>query len=196
MSDKKLAEVTDKEEIVSLKENKEIKKDRGKEAARKKKSKKIALENIDLGTKPINISLSKYEFLYYYNLSPSMKVRIKIISIIAVIVIFFFILFTLKGKFHHSFDDEINENKNLFQNRNSSLISIKKPSFSSSNNNKLSSPSKSSPSKSSPSKSSSSSTKSPPSKSLSTKSSPSKSSPSSSKNIRFLNPSGTSGVKS
>ena len=57
MSDKKITEVTDKEEIVSLKENKEIKKDRNKEAARKKKQKKIALENIDLGTKPINISL-------------------------------------------------------------------------------------------------------------------------------------------
>ena len=134
MSDKKITEVTDKEEIVSLKENKEIKKDRNKEAARKKKQKKIALENIDLGTKPINISLSKYEFLYYYNLSPGMKVRIKIISIIAVIVIFFIILFTLKGKLHH-IDDELSENNKLVANQNSPIKSNKKSSFSSSNNN-------------------------------------------------------------
>ena len=131
-------EGTDKEESVSLKGNREVKND-AKEIARKKRAaKKIALENIDLGTKPINISLSKYDFLNYYNLSPSMKNRIKMISIIIVVFILFFILFILKGKFHHQYDNEMNENNN-FINQNSP---IKANSFS--NNKNFSNPSVSS----------------------------------------------------
>ena len=130
MNDKKMeTEVNDKEESISLKDNKETKK------AKKKKSKKIALENIDLGTKPINISLSKYDFLNYYNLTPNMKMRIKIFSIIAVIIIFIIILFTLKGKFHHEYEEiSKNNSKEIIQinsNNLSSFLDTKNNSFSS-----------------------------------------------------------------
>ena len=119
-------EVTDKEKNASLKYIIEIKKDKSKENARKKKGKKIALENIDLGTKPINISLSKYDFLNYYNLSPSMKNRIKMIAILSVVIVILFILLILKGKFHQS-NIEINENNNnkLVINLNSPVKSNK-----------------------------------------------------------------------
>ena len=126
------AEVNDKEESVSLKDNKETKKGNVK---KKKSTKKIALENIDLGTKPINISLSKYEFLNYYNLTPNMKMRIKIFSIIAVIIIFIIILFTLKGKFH-------NENDEISENNSNQIIQINSNNISSildNNNNSFSS---------------------------------------------------------
>ena len=120
-------EVTDKEENVSLKDNIEIKKDKSKENARKKKGKKIALENIDLGTKPINISLSKYDFLNYYNLSPSMKNRIKMIAILSVVIVVLFILLILKGKFHQS-NIEISENNN-----NNFMVNLNSPVKSNSN---------------------------------------------------------------
>ena len=121
MSDRKIeAEVNDKEESISLKDNKEIKKGNAK---KKKSTKKIALENIDLGTKPINISLSKYEFLNYYNLTPNMKMRIKIFSIIAVIIIFIIVLFTLKGKFHYEYDD-ISDNNKIIQINTNNLSSF------------------------------------------------------------------------
>ena len=133
MNEKKIeAEVNDKEESVSLKDNKETKKGNVK---KKKSTKKIALENIDLGTKPINISLSKYEFLNYYNLTPNMKMRIKIFSIIAVIIIFIIILFTLKGKFH-------NENDEISENNSNQIIQINSNNISSildNNNNSFSS---------------------------------------------------------
>ena len=120
-------EVTDKEENVSLKDNIEIKKDKSKENARKKKGKKIALENIDLGTKPINISLSKYDFLNYYNLSPSMENRIKMIAILSVVIVVLFILLILKGKFHQS-NIEISENNN-----NNFMVNLNSPVKSNSN---------------------------------------------------------------
>ena len=131
-------EVTDKEESVSLKDNIEIKKDKSKENARKKKGKKIALENIDLGTKPINISLSKYDFLNYYNLGPSMKNRIKMIAILSVVIVFIFILLILKGKFHQSnIEISENNNNNLVANLNSPIKSNKpSSSFASSVKNK------------------------------------------------------------
>ena len=134
-------EINYKEESISLKDGK---KDVSKESSRKKKSKKIALENIDLGTKPINISSSKYDFLNYYNLTPSMKIRIKMISILAVVVIFFVILLTLKGKFHHYINDESNENNNLVVNQNISLNQNKSSSIFSQHDKNISSPSSSS----------------------------------------------------
>ena len=131
MDERKIeAEVNDKEESVSLKDNKDTKKVN----AKKKKSKKIALENIDLGTKPINISLSKYDFLNYYNLTPNMKMKIKMISIVAVIIIFFIILFILKGKFHGQYDNEINENNNLVINQNIPINSNNASLFNENNN--------------------------------------------------------------
>ena len=134
-------EINYKEESISLKDGK---KDVSKESSKKKKSKKIALENIDLGTKPINISSSKYDFLNYYNLTPSMKIRIKMISILAVVVIFFVILLTLKGKFHHYINDESNENNNLVVNQNISLNQNKSSSIFSQHDKNISSPSSSS----------------------------------------------------
>ena len=134
-------EINYKEESISLKDGK---KDVSKESSKKKKSKKIALENIDLGTKPINISSSKYDFLNYYNLTPSMKIRIKMISILAVVVIFFVILLTLKGKFHHYINDESNGNNNLVANQNISLNQNKSSSIFSQHDKNISSPSSSS----------------------------------------------------
>ena len=131
---KKKAEELDKEEKISLKENKEskTKKNQMKELAKKKKLKKITLDNIDLGTNPINISSSKYQFLEYINLTPSMKIRIKIISILVVVFIVFIILFTLKGKFHHLFNDDENEiyDNNIINQQN---ITINNTKFSSPN---------------------------------------------------------------
>ena len=121
----------DKEENVSLKGNKE------KENSKKKKSKKIVLENIDLGTTPINISSSKYDYLDYQNLAPHIKNRIKVISIIAVVVIVFIILLTLKGKFHQINNNEISENNNLIDNQNIPVNSNKPASSLSSLNNNV-----------------------------------------------------------
>ena len=88
-------ERNDKEEITSLKDNKE--------SLKKKKFKKIALQKINLNTKPINISSAKYEFIDYsnININSNKKTRIKIFSFIAVILIVIIIILTLTGKFHH-----------------------------------------------------------------------------------------------
>ena len=78
----------DKEESISLKDNKEV--------ARKKKLKQIALQKINLGTKHINISPSKYyEFFDNTYIGSHIKARIKMISFIAVVIIIFIILLTL-----------------------------------------------------------------------------------------------------
>ena len=116
------------EEITSLTDNKET--------LKKKKFRKIALQKINLGTKPINISLSKYEILDYANLSANKKNRIKIISIIIIIVIVIIILLTLTGTFHHSNNNEIIDNKNLDMNvyQNTTLNSNNASSFLSSGN--------------------------------------------------------------
>ena len=96
----------DKEEIVSLKENenKEIK-----EGGKKKKSKKISLQKLKLGTKPINISssnefIANFNYIYYF-----MRSRIRMISTIVIIIVVIIILLTLKGVFHSSSDEENNE---------------------------------------------------------------------------------------
>ena len=123
-----------KEESESLKESKK----NAKETSKKKKSKKkIALENIDLGTKPINIISSKFDFLNYYNLTPSMKIRIKMISILAVVVIFFVVLLGLKGKFNSYNNYETNDKNNLGGNQHFPLNQNKNATFS--ENNKISS---------------------------------------------------------
>ena len=57
------------EEITSLTDNKE--------GLKKKKFRKIALQKINLGTKPIIISFPKYEFLDYTSLSESKKKKNK-----------------------------------------------------------------------------------------------------------------------
>ena len=126
----------DKEEIASLTEN----------ALKKKKFRKIALQKINLGTKPINISFPKYEFLEYTNLSESKKKRIKIFSIIAVVIIIMIVLLILMGKFHHQNNNELSDNNNLVENinQNSTLNFTKTSSFSSSGNRNISSPSVSS----------------------------------------------------
>ena len=133
-------EGTDKEESISLKDNKEV--------ARKKKLKQIALQKINLGTKPINISPSKYyEFFDNTYIGSHIKARIKMISIIAVVVIIFIILLTLKGKFHRQDNDE-NENNNS---QNTPLASNKpsSSSYTSAGNQTISSPSPSPPAASS-----------------------------------------------
>ena len=125
----------DKDEIASLTDN----------ILKKKKFRKIALQKINLGTKPINISFSKYEFLDHTGLSASKKARLKIFSIIVVIVIIIIVLLTVIGKFHHQNDNEISENINLVDiNQNSTLNINKSSSFSSSGNMTISTPSVSS----------------------------------------------------
>ena len=128
-------EGTDKEESISLKDNKEV--------ARKKKLKQIALQKINLGTKPINISPSKYyEFFDNTYIGSHIKARIKTISFIAVVIIIFIILFTLKGKFHRQDNDDENENNKLIT-QNTPVASNKPVSSSntSSGNQTISSPS-------------------------------------------------------
>ena len=103
----------DKEEITSLKDNKE--------ALKKKKFKKIALQKINLNTKPINISTSRYEILEYSNINigSTKKVIIKIFSFIAVILIVIAMILALTGKFHHqSSNNEVSENINSPINKN------------------------------------------------------------------------------
>ena len=126
----------DKEEIASLTDN----------TLKKKKFRKIALQKINLGTKPIIISFPKYEFLDYTSLSESKKKRIKIFSIIVVIIIIIIVLLTLLGKFHHQNNNEISDDSNLVMNinQNSTLNFNKTSSFSSSENRTISSPSLSS----------------------------------------------------
>ena len=128
-------EGTDKEESISLKDNKEV--------ARKKKLKQIALQKINLGTKPINISPSKYyEFFDNTYIGSHIKARIKTISFIAVVIIIFIILFTLKGKFHRQDNDDENENNKLII-QNTPVVSNKPVSSShtSAGNQTISSPS-------------------------------------------------------
>ena len=128
-------EGTDKEESISLKDNKEV--------ARKKKLKQIALQKINLGTKPINISPSKYyEFFDNTYIGSHIKARIKTISFIAVVIIIFIILFTLKGKFHRQDNDDENENNKLIT-QNTPIASNKPVSSShtSAGNQTISSPS-------------------------------------------------------
>ncbi len=106
-------ERNDKEEIASLKDNKE--------ALKKKKFKKIALQKINLNTKPINISTSRYEILEYSNINmgSTKKIIIKIFSFIAVILIVIAMIFALTGKFHHqSNNNEVSENINSPINKN------------------------------------------------------------------------------
>ena len=106
-------ERNDKEEIASLKDNKE--------ALKKKKFKKIALQKINLNTKPINISTSRYEILEYSNINigSTKKVIIKIFSFIAVILIVIAMILALTGKFHHqSSNNEVSENINSPINKN------------------------------------------------------------------------------
>ena len=97
----------DKEESVSLKDNKEIIKEGGK----KKKSKKISLQNLNLHTKPINISSSNdfIYFTYLTYLTYFIRSRIRIITTIIVAIIVLIILLTLKGIFHSPSEEEKNE---------------------------------------------------------------------------------------
>ena len=132
MDDNKKNDTNDKEESISLKDD-------NKETSKKKKAKQIILENIDLGTTPINISSSKYEFLEfldYQSLPPHIKNRIKMISIIAVVVIVFIILLTLKGKFHHNNIEISENNNNLISNKNPPInLNSPSPNLSGLNNN-------------------------------------------------------------
>ena len=132
MDDNKKNDTNDKEESISLKDD-------NKEISKKKKAKQIILENIDLGTTPINISSSKYEFLEfldYQSLPPHIKNRIKMISIIAVVVIVFIILLTLKGKFHHNNIEVSENNNNLLSNKNPPInLNSPSPNLSGLNNN-------------------------------------------------------------
>ena len=109
----------DKEEIISLKENEN--KDLIKEGkTKKKKSKKISLQKLKLGTKPINISLSNniVDLNYITNFIRS---RIRIIITIVVGIIILITLLILKGMFHSQEEEEkkdiIVENKDV-QNQN------------------------------------------------------------------------------
>ena len=94
----------DKEESVALKDNKEV----TKEGTKKKKSKKISLEKLKLGTKPINISSSNdyfnFNYIYYF-----LKSRIRMISYMAVGIIVAIIILTLKGIFHSETEEEKNQ---------------------------------------------------------------------------------------
>ena len=132
MDENKKNDTNDKEESISLKDD-------NKEISKKKKAKQIILENIDLGTTPINISSSKYEFLEfldYQSLPPHIKNRIKMISIIAVVVIVFIILLTLKGKFHHNNIEVSENNNNLISNKNPPInLNSPSPNLSGLNNN-------------------------------------------------------------
>ena len=114
--------VPDKEEIISLKENEN--KDLTKEGkTKKKKSKKISLQELKLGTKPINISLSNHivdlNYITYF-----IRSRIRIILTIVVGIIVLITLLILKGMFHSQDEEEkdvIIENK-VAQNQNLSFV--------------------------------------------------------------------------
>ena len=127
---KKKKSGNDKEERTSLKDNNEV--------VKKKKVRQIALQKINLGTKPINISQSKYPDIFDNPKVVNVKGKMKIISIVAVIVIVIIIFLTLKGKFHHQ-DNDVNENnkilikeQNLTLSTSSSIPSIEKTISSSS----------------------------------------------------------------
>ena len=113
---KKKKSGNDKEERTSLKDNNEV--------VKKKKVRQIALQKINLGTKPINISQSKYPDIFDNPKGVNVKGKMKIISIVAVIIIFIIIFLTLKGKFHYQ-DNDVNENnKILIKEKNSTLSSF------------------------------------------------------------------------
>ena len=102
----------DKEEIISLKENEN--KDLTKEGkTKKKKSKKISLQKLKLGTKPINISSSNnivdLNYIIYF-----IRSRIRMILTLVVGIIILITLLILKGMFHSQDEEEkdvIIENK-------------------------------------------------------------------------------------
>ena len=110
--------VVDKEEIISLKENEN--KDLTKEGkTKKKKSKKISLQKLKLGTKPINISLSNnivdLNYITYF-----IRSRFRMILTIVIGIIILITLLILKGIFNSQDDEEkdiIIENKDV-QNQN------------------------------------------------------------------------------
>ena len=110
--------VADKEEIISLKENEN--KDLIKEGkTKKKKSKKISLQKLKLGTKPINISLSNnivdLNYITYF-----IRSRFRMILTIVIGIIILITLLILKGIFNSQDDEEkdiIIENKDV-QNQN------------------------------------------------------------------------------
>ena len=79
-----------------------------KEGGKKKKSKKISLQNLNLHTKPINISSSN-DFIYFTYLTYFIRSRIRIITTIIVAIIVLIILLTLKGIFHSPSEEEKNE---------------------------------------------------------------------------------------
>ena len=96
----------DKEEIISLTDNKEIK---------KKKFKKINLQNVNVGTKPIGIFSSKYDFFNLSTTGSKIKAKIRLLLFIPVILIVFIVLFVLRGKFHKQKSD-MTENLQEIQN--------------------------------------------------------------------------------
>ena len=89
---KKEVVAPDKEERISLKDNKEI----SKEANKKKKSKKISLQKLNLGTKPINISLSN-NLIDFNSIITFIKSRIRIILFFIICLVVLICIFALKG---------------------------------------------------------------------------------------------------
>ena len=104
---KKEVVAPDKEESISLKDNKEI----SKEINKKKKSKKISLQKLNLGTKPINISLSNnlIDFNYILNFIKS-RIRIIIFIILGLIALICFFIF--KGSSNEE-NEIVNNNKDI-----------------------------------------------------------------------------------
>ena len=103
---KKEVVAPDKEESISLKDNKEI----SKETTKKKKSKKISLQKLNLGTKPINISLSNnfMDFNYIINL---IKSRIRLILFILIGLVALICFLALRNNSVNS--NDIIDNKDI-----------------------------------------------------------------------------------
>ena len=131
---KKKKSWNDKEERTSLKDNNEV--------VKKKKVRQIALQKINLGTKPINISQSKYPDIFDNSKVVNVKGKMKIISIVAIVVIVIIIFLTLKGKFHHQ-DNDVNENNKILINELNSTLSTSSPIPSINKNDSSPSPSSS-----------------------------------------------------
>ena len=115
---KKEVVAPDKEESISLKDNKEI----SKEANKKKKPKKISLQTLNLGTKPINISLSNnlFDFNYIINLIKS-RIKTIIFIIVVLIVLICFLAFKSNSNDSNVIDNNeisIAEKQNLPKNKN------------------------------------------------------------------------------
>ena len=115
---KKKKSGNDKEERTSLKDNNEV--------IKKKKVRQIALQKINLGTKPINISQSKYPDIFDNPKGVKVKGKMKIISFVAIIVIVIIIFLILKGKFHYQ-DSDINENNKMLIKEQNSTLSTSSP---------------------------------------------------------------------